>query len=283
MSRDRRRRHALVYVGALFGPAGVFLLVCYMLPLLGVLGLSVGYPAWTGAHLARFFEEPAYLEVLRTTFVMSAVITFVCAVLGYPTAYLIAAASPAARTWLLVAIMLPFTTSTLVRTYAWMALLGREGMVNRTMVALGFWGSPGKLMHNEFGVVVGMVHVMIPLMILSIYAVMRSVDGRLVRAAETLGATPLIAHLRVFLPLALPGVSAGCLLVFMLSIGFYITPALLGSPREVWISMLIEIQVNQVLNWNFAAAAATVLLAVTVALYVVYVRLFGELRMGPVA
>ena len=280
--KDERGR-SLVYICALFGPAGLFLLVCYVLPLAGVLGLSIGYPTWTAAHIARFFEEPAYLDVLRTTFVMSAVVTALCAALGYPTAYLIAAASPGTRTWLLVAIMLPFTTSTLVRTYAWMALLGREGMLNTTMVALGFWGSPIKLMHNEFGVIVGMVHVMIPLMILSIYAVMRNVDVRLVRAAETLGATPLVAHLRVFLPLALPGVSAGCLLVFMLSLGFYITPALLGSPREIWISMLIELQVNQVLDWNFAAAVATALLVVTVALYVVYVRLFGGLRMGPVA
>jgi ABC-type spermidine/putrescine transport system permease subunit I len=276
-----RLRNALT-AGLLLGPAVLFLLAGYAVPVTNVLLLSVGYPALTGAHLLRFFQEPVYLDVLRTTFAMSALITGICAVLGYPAAYLIASAGARARPWLVVAVMLPFTTSMLVRTYAWMALLGRDGVVNHTMVALGFWGSPAKLMHNTTGVLVGMVHIMVPFMILSIYAVMRNIDVSLCRAAETLGAWPYVSHLTVYFPLALPGVIAGSLLVFMLSIGFYITPALLGSPQDVWIAMLVELQVNQILDWNFGAAIAAVLLVVTLALYVVYVKLFGSTRLGQV-
>lgn len=270
-------------VAVLLGPSLVFMVGAYGVPLANVFLLSVGYPDLTGTHLAEFFRQPAYLTVLRTTFVMSGLITLVCAVLGYPAAYLLATASPRARTALLVAILLPFTTSMLVRTYAWMALLGREGLANQVILALGLSGSPLKLMHNAFGVVVGMVHVMLPLMILSIYSVMRNIDLNLCRAAETLGATPLVSHFRIFLPLSMPGINAGVLLVFMLSIGFYVTPALLGSTRDIWISMLIEMQVNQVLNWEFAAAIAAILLACSLVLYVVYVKLFGYARLGHAA
>ena len=276
-------RRTVAGASLLLGPALAFLLVAYGLPLANVLLLSVGYPRLTGAHLAQFFRNPVYLTVLWTTFMMSALITFVCAILGYPAAYLLTTASPRARRWLVVAIVLPFATSMLVRTYAWMALLGREGVVNQAMLALGFWGSPAKLMHNTFGVMVGMVHLMLPLMVLSMYSVISTIDRTLGKAAETLGATPLVSHLRVFLPLSLAGVSAGSLLVFMLSIGFYVTPALLGSPKDIWISMLIELQVNQTLNWHFAAAIATVLMVSSLTLYVIYGRLFGYARVGQLA
>jgi ABC-type spermidine/putrescine transport system permease subunit I len=271
-----------VTAGLLLGPALIFLIVWYALPVGNVLLMSVEYPKLTGVHLARFFHEPVYLHVLRTTFEMSVIITLLCALLGYPAAYLIANASPQARTWLLIAVMLPFTTSMLVRTYAWMALLGRDGVVNHAMIAVGFWGSPAKLMHNTIGVLVGMVHIMVPFMILSIYSVMRNIDTNLCRAAESLGARPYVSHLTVYLPLAMPGVVAGCLLVFIFSIGFYITPALLGSPQDIWIAMLVEMQVNHILNWNFGAAIALILLVVTVALYVVYVKLFGPTRLGQI-
>ncbi len=251
----------------------------YAVPVGEVLLMSVGYPNPTTAHFRKFFAEPIYLTVLRTTFSMSGLITLICVVLGYPTAYVLATASARVRAVLLLAILLPFTTSMVVRTYAWMALLGREGVVNQAVVALGLSGAPVKLMHNTFGVMVGMVHVMLPLAILSMYSVMRNIDQRLLKAAETLGATPLVSHLQVFLPLSVPGIGAGAVLVFMLSIGFYITPALLGSTRDIWISMLIEMQVNQTLNWNFAAAIAAVLLAFSVALYVLYLRVFGPTRL----
>src|SRR5690348_11441638 len=160
----------------LLAPAGLFLLAAYAIPLGRILLMSVGPSPLTAEHLARFFREPVYLDVMRTTFTMSLLVTVLAAVLGYPAAYLIATASARARAWLLVAVMLPFTTSMLVRTYAWMALLGRDGVVNQAMLALGFWGSPARLMHNTTGVLVGMVHLMAPFMILSIYAVMRGID-----------------------------------------------------------------------------------------------------------
>jgi putative spermidine/putrescine transport system permease protein len=278
--RSPARARGSIAAALLLGPALLFLLVWYALPVGNVLLMSVEWPHLTPVHLLRFFQEPVYLQVLQKTFVMSAFITIACVVLGYPAAYVIARAGERWRLWLLVAVMLPFTTSMLVRTYAWMAILGRNGVVNQSMVALGFWGSPAALMHNTIGVLVGMVHIMLPFMILSIYSVMRTIDVSLLRAAESLGAPPWISHVTVYFPLTVPGIVGGSLLVFIFSIGFYVTPALLGSPSDVWIAMLVELQVNQLLNWNFGAATALILLAVTVLLYIVYVRLFGVARLG---
>ena len=172
-------------------------------------------------------------------------------------------ASPRVRNFLIAMVLLPFWVSSLVRTYGWMVLLGREGVVNRSLAALGVIDRPLPLMFNTLGVILGMVHILLPFMVFPIYSVMRGLDPALVRAAYGLGARPRAAFLRVYLPLTVPGIAAGCLLVFVVAIGFFVTPALLGGRGNIVIAMLIEEQVNQVLNWGFAAALAVALLAVT--------------------
>ena len=176
----------------------------------------------------------------------------------------------------LFALLLPFWTSVLVRTYAWMVLLGRNGVMNRMLRDWGLIDAPVMLLYNTSGVLIGMVHVLLPYMVFPIYAALLRMDPDLGRAAEGLGAPAWRAFTRITLPLSLPGVSAGCALVFVLSLGFFITPALLGGGRVIMISMLIEQQVREFLDWPFAAALSAVLLAVTLAIYALVGRFGGK-------
>lgn len=175
----------------------------------------------------------------------------------------------------MIFVMLPFWTSILVRSYAWMVLLQREGIINSVLLKLGLIDAPIKMMFNSIGVTVGMVHVLLPFMILPLLAVMKGVDRNLLKAAENLGASPFVAWWKVFFPLSLPGVGAGSLLVFMMAIGFFITPSLLGGRTDVMISMAIEAQVNDMVNWGLASSMAVVLLGVTTAIFFVYDRILG--------
>ena len=250
-------------VGLLVLPAVVFLLVFYAFPLVRLLLVSVEAPRWSLTHYADFFTEPAYLRILTRTFRVSLTVTFCCLLLGYPTAYVLLRVSGRRRRFLLLLVIVPYLTSFLVRTYAWMVLLGPKGIINSLLLKAGLIDTPLKLLYSAVGVHVGMVHVLLPLMILPLYSVMVGIDRTLPRAAQTLGAGPLRTFLRVFLPLSLPGVRSGCVLVFLIALGFYITPAMLGGLRDSMIAMLIESQITQLVNWGFAATAAVVLLAVT--------------------
>ena len=249
--------------GLLVLPAVAFLLVFYAFPLLRLLLVSVEAPRWSLTHYADFFTEPAYLRILTRTFRVSLTVTLCCLVLGYPTAYVLSRVSGRRRRFLLLLVIVPYLTSFLVRTYAWMVLLGPKGVINSLLLKAGVIEAPLKLLYSAIGVHVGMVHVLLPLMILPLYSVMVGLDRTLPRAAQTLGAGPLRTFLRVFLPLSLPGVRSGCVLVFLIALGFYITPAMLGGLRDSMIAMLIESQITQLVNWGFAAAAAVVLLTVT--------------------
>ena len=219
------------------------------------------------------------MTVLALTFKTALGVTLLCVLFGVPTAYLLANLEGTWRNVLLMAVALPFLTSILIRTYAWMAILGRNGVVNQLLQAVGLTSAPMRLMHNELGVYVGMVHVLLPFMILPAYSVMSGIDRRLLHAAQSLGASPRKALVSVFLPLALPGIASGALLVFLIAIGFYITPALLGGPKQVMISNLIEVQVMELLNWGFGSALAFVLLAATVVLMVLFDRFLGLERL----
>ena len=166
-------------------------------------------------------------------------------------------------------------TNLLVRLYAWIVLLQKMGVVNAVLLRLGMVEQPLPLVYNLTGVIVGMVHVLLPFMILPLYSVMKGIDPSLMAAAQNLGGTPAQAFRRVFLPLTYPGIGAGTLIVFMLSIGYFVTPALLGGLKETFIAQLIEQQVNVLIDWNFAAALAVLLLAVTLAIYYLFNRLLG--------
>jgi ABC-type spermidine/putrescine transport system permease subunit I len=231
-------------------------------------------------YYAAIMASPVYMTVLALTFKTALGVTLVCVLLGVPTAYVLASLDGTWRNVLLVAVALPFLTSILIRTYAWMALLGRHGVVNQLLQAAGLTAAPVPLMHNEVGVYVGMVHVLLPFLILPVYSAMSAIDRRLLRAAASLGASPRRALLTVFLPLALPGIASGALLVFLVAIGFYITPALLGGPKQVMISNLIEVHVIELLNWGFGSALAFVLLAATLVLMVLFDRVLGLERLS---
>jgi ABC-type spermidine/putrescine transport system permease subunit I len=257
----RTRREGLQNSALLAVPAVAFLLVFFVLPMLRMLQLSIFDPAFTLEHYAEFVDTPAYASVTANTFLLAFNVALICLVLGYPVAYAINSASPQVRRLVIIPVMLPYLTSLMVRTYAWMVLLGREGLLNQALGAFDI--GPLKLMNNSFGVYVGMVHVLLPLMILPLSSAMSNIDRRVVRAAHSLGAPPWMAFVRVFLPLSLPGVVAGTSLVFIVALGFFVTPAILGSLENTTISMVIDQQVGVALNWGFAAALGVVLLLAT--------------------
>lgn len=260
-------------------PALVFLGLFFVYPLLRMVALSFSAPDGPVAHYRAILASDVYMTVLWLTFRTALGVTLTCVVIGVPTAYVLAGAREATRNLLLLAVVLPFLTSILIRTYAWMALLGRHGVINEALLAMGVIDAPLRLMHNTFGVYVGMTHVLLPFMILPVYSVMARIDGALPRAAASLGAGPARTLTTVVLPLAAPGIASGALLVFLIAIGFFITPALLGGPRDLMISNLIEVQVMELLNWGFGSALAFVLLAATTVLMVAYDRVLGLDRM----
>jgi len=254
-------------------PALVVLAVLFGYPLLGIVHRSVYKGGYTLDLYRQIFRVPVYLQVLLATFKVSALVTLACLVLGYPLAYVLATRRSRTAQLLMIIVVLPFFTSIIVRTYAWMVLLGRNGIVNQYLMMLGLTSTPLALLYNQAGVIIGMSYVLLPYMVLTVYSVMRGIDPGLVRAAHSLGASRLQAFRRVFLPLSLPGIAGGTLLVFILSLGFFITPALMGGPGDVMIAMLIEREVEITLNWSFASALAVVLLALTLLGFAGYNRL----------
>jgi putative spermidine/putrescine transport system permease protein len=266
--RRETRRHVLMLL-----PAVLVLAVLFAYPLLGIVNRSVYKAGYTLDMYRQIFRVPVYLQVILATFKVSALVTMVCLALGYPLAYMLATRRPRTAQLLMIIVVLPFFTSIIVRTYAWMVLLGRNGIVNQYLMALGFSDKPLLLLYNQGGVVIGMSYVLLPYMVLTVYSVMRSIDPRLVRAAHSLGASRLQAFRRVFLPLSLPGIAGGTLLVFILSLGFFITPALMGGPGDMMIAMLIEREVEITLNWSFASALAVILLALTLVGFTGYNRI----------
>lgn len=246
-------------------PVVLFLGFFFLVPLYEIFKRSVTDPALGLGNYASFFGSETFLRVLWNTVRMSATVTVVCLLLAYPYAYAMNRASRRVAGLMMLAVLVPFWSSVLARTYAWTVLLQDSGIINSALLALGVVDEPLTLMRNFLGMVVGMSHVLLPFMVLPMYAVMRRVDMDCVRAANNLGASPLQAFWRVFLPLSLPGVYAGALLVFVVALGFYITPALLGSPDVVVLSEVIAQQVQLLLNWGMGSAMAIVLLMLTLA------------------
>ena len=224
-------------------------------------------------------EQRVFRDVLARTLWISAVVTLICFVLGYPVAYFIAAQPRRLAGMLLFLVLLPFWTSLLVRTVAWVVLLQKEGVLNSFLLSLGLIDQPLKMIFNRFAVYVSMVHVLLPFMVLPLYAVMRSIPPTYMRAASSLGARPFAAFRRIYAPQTLPGISAGCLIVFIQALGYYITPALVGGADDQMISYFIAFYASRTFNWGLAAALSIMLLAATLALYAVYNRMVGVERM----
>jgi ABC-type spermidine/putrescine transport system permease subunit I len=254
-------------------PALLVIGILFVWPLLRLLSMSVA--DGTLGQFEKAALDILYVSVLWESLEIALIVTVICLLLAYPVAMWLVQTSRFGFILGMFFLLLPFWTSVLVRTYAWMVLLGRSGVINRALRDLGWIDAPLPLLHNRLGVLIGIVHVMLPYMVIPIYAALLRIDPDLRRAAEGLGAPAWRAFARVTLPLSLPGVFAGCALVFVITLGFFITPALLGGGRVMMISMLIEQQVREFLDWNFAAALATVLLVVTLAVYALLGRLTG--------
>jgi mannopine transport system permease protein len=256
----------------LLAPLLAVVLVAFVLPLVVLLHESLFVPAPTLEHYRRLFGEPLYLRVIWRTFRIAAVVTLATLVLAYPLAWLMTRAKGWVLAVLVGCVLLPLWTSVLVRTYAWTVLLQRNGVLNQMLMEVGAIDAPVKMLYTEAAVVAAMTHVLLPFMVLPIWASLRAIPRDLIQAASLLGATPLQTFREVVWPLSLPGVSSGCLMVFLLGLGFFVTPMLIGGPQQLMVATLISQQVRELLNWPFAGALVGFLLLVTCALVLLFNR-----------
>ena len=224
-------------------------------------------------------ETTLYNDLFVRTFWISACVTVLCLLIGSPVAYVMAASPARLSNWLLVLVLLPFWTSVLVRTTAWVILLQTEGLLNQLLLFLGLLSAPAKLIFNRVGLYIAMTHVLLPFLILPLYSVMKGIPSEHMRAAASLGADPVTAFRRVYLPQALPGIVAGCSLVFVIALGFFITPALVGGPGDQMVSYFIAYFTNESVNWGMGAALATLLLTVVTVLFAAVGRIIGFERL----
>ncbi len=227
-------------------------------------------------------DQAVYLDIFARTFWMGLVITVICLLLAYPLAYLLANLPARQSNLLMILVLLPFWTSILVRVAAWIVLLQSGGLINGALLKMGLIEEPLQLVFNRTGVYIAMVHILLPFMILPIYSVMKNISPSYMRAAVSLGCHPFASFWRVYFPQTLAGVGAGSLLVFIISIGYYITPALLGSPNDQMVSYFVAFYTNTTINWGMATALGGLLLLATMLLYVIYSWLVGasRLRLG---
>ncbi|WP_339464434.1 ABC transporter permease [Pseudomonas sp. EA_65y_Pfl2_P74] len=224
-------------------------------------------------------DQAIYLDIFARTFWMGLVITVICLLLAYPLAYLLANLPSRQSNLLMILVLLPFWTSILVRVAAWIVLLQSGGLINGALMAMGIIDKPLELVFNRTGVYISMVHILLPFMILPIYSVMKGISPTYMRAAISLGCHPFASFWRVYLPQTYAGIGAGCLLVFILAIGYYITPALLGSPNDQMVSYFVAFYTNTSINWGMATALGGLLLLATVVLYLIYSWLVGASRL----
>jgi len=228
----------------------------------------------------RMINSKAYIRIFVTTFKISMLTTLFCALIGYPLAYFM---SQIPRKWAnicMIGVLIPFWTSLLVRTYAWLVLLQKKGLVNSVAIDLGLISEPIKFVHNTSGTLIGMVHIMLPFLILPLYANMRAIDSHCVKAAASLGATPSRAFWTVFFPLSIPGLLAGLLIVFVLCLGFYVTPAVLGGGKVIMAAMKISSNIELYFSWGAASALGVVLLVVTMLILFIASRLVSLDQIG---
>ena len=245
----------------LFAPAFVLLAALILAPVGWLFYLSfVEGASYSLVHYQRMLTYSSYATILWVTLKISVIVTIICVVVGYPVAYLLAQLPRSVAILCLALVVIPFWTSILVRTYAWLVLLGANGPISPLLTRLGILPDPLGLLYNQIGTTIGMTHVMLPFFVLPLYSVLRAFDWNLMQAAASLGAPPISSFLRVFLPLSLPGVWAGAVLVFIQALGFYVTPAILGGGKVTFVSMKIASNVQEYFDWGAASAYGMVLL-----------------------
>jgi ABC-type spermidine/putrescine transport system permease subunit I len=275
--RESINNYSLLQSLFLAAPLLILLSVFFLYPLIALFPESlIADGKFSLEHYRHFFREPLYGFILVRTIRIAAYVTVICFLIGYPVAYFLASLkNRKVSNLLMICVLLPFFTSILVRSYAWIVIFQTKGLINSLFLTLGIIERPLSILYTEMAVIIGMVHIMLPFMILPVYSVLKNLDRNLLRAARNLGASAVKAFVRVTFPLSLPGVGAGVMFTFILSLGFFITPALLGGPKTLMISTLIEQQINRLLNWEFASAISVILLITTVIVVAVFDRIVG--------
>jgi putative spermidine/putrescine transport system permease protein/spermidine/putrescine transport system permease protein len=265
LQSDEQRERWMVL--GLCGPSLFLIFIVMLVPVGWLFWLSFigadGTLSWE--NYERLWQSKSYARIFRTTFEVAFVTTGICLVIGYPLTYMISQFGRRAANLAMLTVLLPFWTSLLVRTYAWLVLLQRKGLVNSWLIDAGVIDTPLRLVHNFTGNIIGMSQILLPFLVLPLYASMKAIDRDYVKAAANLGASPIAAFWRVFFPLSLPGLFAGLLLVFVLSLGFFVTPVVLGGGRIIMVAMRIEKSISLYSNWGAASALAVVLLIMTLA------------------
>ncbi len=272
--RQRRREEWSVLSLAI--PAALIIAFVVLLPVGWLFYLSFIGDDGQGTleHYRKMIEYKSYYRVFITTFKVSILTTLICLALGYPLAYFLAQLPPRWAGFFMLAVLLPFWTSLLVRTYAWLVLLQRKGLLNEFAIDIGLWETPVKLVHNLTGTLIGMAHIMLPFLVLPLYNAMKKIDRDLMHAAANLGARPINAFWQIYFPLTMPGLVAGSLIVFVLCLGFYVTPAVLGGGRVVMVSTQITSILENQFNWGAASSLGVVLLVATIAVLFIAGRVF---------
>ena len=264
---------------ALTVPALLLLVVFFILPVVSLLLRSVLEPEPGLGNYQALLGSTTYLKIFLNTFSVSALVTVVTLAIGFPVAWALAIMPSRLSSIVFAILLLSMWTNLLTRTYAWMVLLQRTGVINKTLMGLGLISEPLPLVNNLVGVTIGMTYIMLPFIILPLYGVIRKIDPAILQAAALCGATRRQALTRVLIPLATPGMVSGALMVFVMSLGYFVTPALLGGTANMMLAELIAQFVQSLVNWGMGGAAALVLLVVTLALYAIQLRLFGTARM----
>ncbi|KXG87840.1 ABC transporter permease [Agrobacterium bohemicum] len=261
-------------------PALVFLMLFFVVPVVALLLRSVTEPQLGLSNYVALLGSSTYLKIFVNTFLVSAVVTFISLLIGFPVAWALAIMPSRLASVIFAILLLSMWTNLLARTYAWMVLLQRTGLINKMLIGMGLIDKPLALVNNLVGVTIGMTYIMLPFIILPLYGVIRKIDPAILQAAALCGATRGQALVRVLFPLTIPGMAAGALMVFVMSLGYFVTPALLGGTSNMMLAELIAQFVQSLVNWGMGGAAALVLLVVTLALYAVQLRFFGDQRSG---
>ncbi|UFH50748.1 ABC transporter permease [Pseudomonas sp. KNUC1026] len=261
-------------------PALLFLGLFFFAPLIGLLLRGVLEPTPGLHNYAELFANSAYARVLFNTFSVAALVTVFSVLLGFPLAWAITLVPRGWGRWLLNIVLLSMWTSLLARSYAWLVLLQASGVVNKALMALGIISQPLELVHNLTGVTIGMTYIMIPFIVLPLQATMQAIDPMVLQAGAVCGASPWTNFWRVFIPLCRPGLFSGALMVFVMALGYYITPALLGGAQNMMLPEFIVQQVQSFLDWGLASAAAALLILITLVLFYCYLKLQPESPVG---
>ncbi len=252
----------------------------FLVPVIGMLQQSAFDPDFTTRHFEQAVSRPLYVRIILRTLRISAIVAVGTLLLGYPVAYLMAHAKGWQAALIGACVLIPLWTSVLVRSYAWTVLLARNGLVNNGLAGLGLTDSPLRLLYTEGAVIVAMIHVLLPFMVLPLYAVLRTIPADLTQAALGLGASGFQVLRRITLPLSMPGVTSGLVMVFILAIGFYVTPALVGGSQNMMVAQLIASEIAEAPTWGFGAALSTILLLTTLGLMAIFHRAISFERLA---